>query len=201
MFDVFTAGDAVIAVIADVAGKGSPASLLTATVHAAAQRAALALGPDPSAIVAAVDDEILPLLERTDRIVTLAVAAIEVGRGAITVASAGHSPIALFGAGRATLVEPASPPLGAGRFHRQASSLRVAPGDVLVMASDGTLDQTSSTGEWYGLDRLLATIQKTGGASAAGVVDGIFADLDAFAGSTRQDDDQAVVALRIEDTQ
>ncbi len=198
MFDVFPAGETAIAVIADVAGKGSPASLLTATVHAAGQRAAVAEGANPGAIVAAVDDELRPLLERTDRIVTLAVAAIDSAQRTIRVASAGHSPIALRTGGAARLVEPGSPPLGVGHFQRVESVLRVSPGDVFVMASDGMLDQSGPSGERYGLLRFLSTMRHADTSSAQLVVDAAFSDLDAYAGGRGQDDDQAVVVVRIE---
>ena len=198
MFDVFPAGDTAIAVIADVAGKGSPASLLTATVHAAAQRAVIAEGANPRAIVGVVDDELRPLLERTDRIVTLAVASIDPTHGVIRLASAGHSPVVIRSGRQAVLVEPGSPPLGAGSFERSESSIRIAPSAVFVMASDGTLDQSSATGEQFGVARFLDTIGGADATSAQSIVDAVFADLDAFAGRSGQDDDQALVVIRIE---
>ena len=197
MFDIFPSANEAIAVVADVAGKGSPAALLTATVHAAAQRAAITEGPNPGAIVSAVDDDLRRLLERSDRLVTLAVASIDPRQGVIRLASAGHSPIILRSGRRAVLVEPGSPPLGAGDFARHEISLEVAPGDVFVMASDGTIDQSNAAGKQFGLSRLLDTISNATADSAQSILDRVFAALDEFATRLGQDDDQALVVCRI----
>jgi serine phosphatase RsbU (regulator of sigma subunit) len=197
LYDVLPSGNDTVALVADVAGKGVAASLLTASVHAAAAHAVSTEGADPSAIVSAIEREIGPLLDRTGRIVTVAVAATDVSAGSVRIASAGHHPVVARTSGGAELVLPGAPPLGIGSFRAVETALPGTPGTVVVLASDGIVDQRRSSGEAYGIDRLLAAVERLAAAPAADGVDALFADVAEFAEGAIQDDDQTALVMRV----
>ncbi|MBT7453364.1 MAG: SpoIIE family protein phosphatase [Gemmatimonadetes bacterium] len=74
----------------------------------------------------------------------------------------------------------------------------LAPGDALVLCTDGVIETRNSQGDVYGDDRLRATIQRActeAEGSADMVLRRILSELQAFAGEGEQDDDQTVVVV------
>ena len=197
LYDVLPMGDDAVAVVADVAGKGMPASLLTAAVHAAVTHAVAAEGAHPSAVVAAVDRELSPMLDRTNRIVTIAVAATNMATDTIRIASAGHHPVIARVGGISELISPGTPPLGIRSFPVSETIIHAAPGDLVLLGSDGIVDQRRAGGDAFGLERLLATIGRLETAPAGQIADAVLEEVAAFAGDAIQDDDQTALVLAV----
>ena len=193
-FDMFDAAGTAIGLIADVAGKGAPAWILTAAVSSAARHAVLKIGAQPARILAEIESEIAELLDRTGKLVTVAVAAIET-TGAARIASAGHSPVVVHQRGSSSLVEPGCPPLGVGSFPIPEQSFVFASGDFFLLASDGIIDQRRPDGLAHGTDRLLSHLAGSGTTTASGLTDEVFARLHDFSEQALQDDDQTALAM------
>jgi len=70
------------------------------------------------------------------------------------------------------------------------------PRSALVLYTDGVIDAQTASGELFGAQRLLDTINGAPGRSATQLVDGAMAALDGFVGGAAQADDIAVLALR-----
>jgi serine phosphatase RsbU (regulator of sigma subunit) len=200
LYDVLSVGDDAVAIVADVSGKGVPASLLTASLHTAAAHAVTAEGIRPAAVLSSIDRQIAPLLDRTGRIVTVAIAATDTRAGTIRIASAGHHPVLVRTAGTARLVTPGAPPLGIGSFQAPEAVVAAMPGDLVLLASDGIVDQRRPDGAEYGIDRLLGAVAGLNTAQAGDLVDAVFGGVEEFAAGAFQDDDQtAVVMTAVED--
>jgi sigma-B regulation protein RsbU (phosphoserine phosphatase) len=123
------------------------------------------------------------------------VAAVRIERGGLcSIASAGHSPVIVRSQGVARILLPTSPPLGVPGSSARGEQLRLAPGDVVVVGTDGLIDQRDPSGMSYGPERLLAVVAGAAG-SAADMADSIFSALDRFASGTPQEDDQALVVI------
>jgi serine phosphatase RsbU (regulator of sigma subunit) len=197
LYDVLPMGADAVAVVADVSGKGVPASLLTAAVHAAVTHAVAAEGAHPSAVVASVDRELSRVLDRTNRIVTIAVAATHMATDTIRIASAGHHPVIARVGGVSELVSPGSPPLGIGSFPAPETIIHLAPGDLVLLGSDGIVDQRRAGGDAYGLERLLTTISGLATSPAGEIADAVLEDVAVFAGDAIQDDDQTALVLAV----
>src|SRR6185295_4224894 len=75
--------------------------------------------------------------------------------------------------------------------------LAVAPGDVVVLHSDGVYETQNGAGESYGFDRLQEIIRDHGGGTAEALRDAILRDLAAFRGAVEQDDDVTLVVCRL----
>jgi sigma-B regulation protein RsbU (phosphoserine phosphatase) len=67
------------------------------------------------------------------------------------------------------------------------------PGDRVVMFTDGLVEAEGAPGDQFGDDRVIASVQRLRAAGAAGLVDGMFRDVVAFAGPRLEDDATAVV--------
>jgi sigma-B regulation protein RsbU (phosphoserine phosphatase) len=70
-----------------------------------------------------------------------------------------------------------------------------APGDALLMYSDGISEAADSRGELYGEDRLSALWRDCAGAPTAGVIDRLLAEVARFRGSAGQSDDMTALVV------
>jgi serine phosphatase RsbU (regulator of sigma subunit) len=93
----------------------------------------------------------------SERLVTIAVARVDVASGAVTVVSAGHPPpVVRRASGEVEVVGMSvNPPIGAPGGPPSLTSLELEPGATLVMFSDGLLDPQVDPDEGY---RTIASI-------------------------------------------
>jgi phosphoserine phosphatase RsbU/P len=75
-------------------------------------------------------------------------------------------------------------------------SVRLSPGDVLVLFTDGISEAMNLDDEEWGEDRLLQSIQTSRGASADELLKHLFEAATRFAGAAPQHDDMTLVVLR-----
>jgi serine phosphatase RsbU (regulator of sigma subunit) len=126
--------------LGDVMGKGMPAALLMATVRAAVRAVAAHHSPIDSLPI--VDDVLAEDLERSSSFATLFLARLLSPDGDVTFVDAGHGLAFVARAdGGAQRLEPRSLPLGVLPGNGfAAGSVTLAPGDALVLYSDGLPD-------------------------------------------------------------
>jgi len=80
----------------------------------------------------------------------------------------------------------------------EPAQLTLAPGDTLVLYTDGVVDARDQSGERFGEERLVAAVDGAAGGSAeevAGAVDEAVADFE----PDRQRDDRAIFVMRVSD--
>lgn len=183
-------------VVADVSGKGVPASLLMARLSADV-RNCLASEPTPAAAVAQLNRAFIAA-GGEDRFVTLLLAVLDPRKHELTLVDAGHPPAYLCQHG--TAIEAIGEadtclPLGVtdNAEYRQAS-YKLEPGDWLAMYTDGFSEATNQQNELYGLQRL----QEQMGNAADGVAAqgrSILRGVKEFVGDRAQSDDMCLVCL------
>jgi PAS domain S-box-containing protein len=189
-----------IVAVGDVCGKGTQAAVLTGVVRNTIHALALT-EDDPHALLCRVNDMLL----RQDR-PTMSLASAVCGalrrdeRGfALVLASGGHPPPLVLRAtggpvevveapGRLLGVEP-DPPI-----HRR--EVLLAPGDLLLLYTDGVTDARNAARELFGEDRLRAALAGAAGRSAEAAVTAIYSAVRAHAPGPLADD-KALVALRV----
>jgi serine phosphatase RsbU (regulator of sigma subunit) len=199
LYDVFRLrGDRedVALLIADVTGKGVPAALLMADtkalLHAAADNA-----DDPADALARVN-RILCVERRSTLFVTAALAAVDADTGSIRLATAGHEPpLVIRVDGRVETMEASGPLLGAfAAASFQVEEHQVAPGETLVLYTDGVTDTRDPTGAFYGEARLVALLATLSGASADDVRRAVLDDVRAFRGPANVYDDLTLLVAQ-----
>ena len=148
-------------VIGDVCGRGEDGAKLVPLVSPSVDelvRGALS----PALMLSEIDDRLQKLLP-LDRFVTLAAIEIDTHATELTLANAGHVPAMVRSGDHVRIVGRASgPPLGLGCGASYAEErVSLAPGDVLVLMTDGLLEavETDLVG-MSSLKRLLARAPK-----------------------------------------
>ena len=181
--------------LGDVAGKGPPAALLSAFTQGSLQAHASASGSAGPASVLAAVNTVLVRRGIPGRFVSLFYGVLTSG-GHLTYCNAGHNPPMLVGRnGAVRRLDVGGMVLGLFEsVDFVEATVELAPGDFLVVFSDGVSEAMSAAGEEYGDDRLIAGLAATTAADAASRLDRILADVERFtAGAAQHDDVTAMV--------
>jgi sigma-B regulation protein RsbU (phosphoserine phosphatase) len=73
--------------------------------------------------------------------------------------------------------------------------IQLAPGDMLVLYTDGIIEAENAQGAFLGKERMLETVGANQGRPAREIQDAVLADIHRFVGDTPQSDDIALVVL------
>jgi serine phosphatase RsbU (regulator of sigma subunit) len=196
LFDYVARSDGGLAfVVADVAGKGTSAALLTAVVQGLF--AAEADGAKrPSDVIASVN-RILCRRPVGARFVTAFYGELGSDR-TLRYCNAGHNPPFLIRRGSIERLEEGGTVLGvfdSETFH--AGAVGVEEGDTLVLFSDGVTEAENATGEEFGDGRLAACLTAVAGRPASAILEDIQRSLAAFCGPTAARDDVTIMVLKV----
>lgn len=184
------------AFIGDVTGEGVGAAILMATAQAQLN-AALERFADPAEALMAVN-RYLTMHSALDKFVSLWAGVFDPANGRLTYVDAGHGhwmhrPVA--GAAR-RVASVGGPPIGIDPGVRyESGTLDLAPGDRIVVFSDGLVEQQNRGGERFGAERVAAVI------SASRAPDDdvrlLFEALSRFADGRDLTDDTTVASLEL----
>ena len=206
--DLFTAtspGPGLLACgIFDVMGHGVRPALITAILRALMEES-VAAAADPGTMLAHLNQSLLKVLRSSGDFifVTAGYAVVDLARGELRYAQAGHpAPLvwraAEGAAGELRLgSEAAGPALGMldeATFGTSASAF--APGDALVLYTDGLTEVTDAAGEEFGTGRLRAALAAACAAGRDDVPGALVAAARAFGGVRAFSDDVCVLMVR-----
>lgn len=184
-------------VVADVSGKGTPASLLMASVHSAVRSLAGTLAP--GRLLERLNRQLLDSTQ-PHRYVTLFYAELDPASGALAYVNGGHVPPLLrrreggvvpleTGGVAPGLLEEASYEVGAERL---------GPGDTLVLVTDGVTEALSADERELGQEGLRQVLLESGPPAAQALLDRLIARVEAWSGSAALADDLTAVVVRRE---
>src|ERR1700720_2472707 len=183
----------------DVAGHGYSCAIAQAMVKAAL--ASLLAGGRSPAEVLAETDRVLRTAAAARTFTTLALLRLDPATGEALFANAGH-PYPLLAEPGEPAPEVALPrlPLGQGPARHYADlALTLAPGAVLVLASDGLFEAVAAGkggGAPYGFERPRLLLDQLAVRSAAEILDSLLQDWRRHRGPGAPDDDTTLVVLR-----
>ena len=195
--DLWTLKDGRLAfAVGDVAGKGLPAAMLMANLHAAL-RNILAFCPRCDQAMTHLNAFLHDHLPE-GRFVTLFLGLFSPDDGLLEYVNAGHPQPMLVGKNSSQpLGQPANLPLGAeSTWVFRGGTQRLEPGSGLLAFTDGITESTGADGELFGLEGLLSALTPLGQASAGELVQGITAAAETFRQALPQGDDVTVLALK-----
>lgn len=188
-------------VIGDVSGKGLPASLFMAVTQTLTRSIAKHVDAGP-AVVAALANRELASSNPEALFVTLLIGVLDLESGLLTLVNAGHdSPWLICPDGSMAHLD--SPPDAGGPpicmvddFPYQAQQAQLAPGDALVMYTDGITEAMNTGQEIYGGGRLAQALQQAGTLSAQALIERIRVDVGRHVGTAEASDDMTLLVLR-----
>ncbi|MCC6128502.1 MAG: SpoIIE family protein phosphatase [Acidobacteria bacterium] len=183
-------------VVADVCGKGIAASLLAASVQSAFQAWA-SEGFSPGELCSRLN-ELVYRRSSPEKFITLFSALYDPGSGNVVYTNAGHNPgVWLHSDGSSLLLEAQGLPLGLfpGQTYPNAE-ISLAPGDLLVLYSDGMVEANDPSENEFGIERLTEGARTRRKVPLEEIADGIAAELQSFVINVPYADDRTLVLLR-----
>ncbi len=196
VYDVLATPEGTILMIADVAGKGVPAALMAASLHAALHVAS-ENGTSVAELARRLHNHLL-VSTPDNKFATVFLARLAV-TGELEYVSAGHNPVIVVGAdGGVSYLRSSDPPLGLLPESRyQGGAARLEAGSLLVAYTDGLSEAPSpDDADDFGVERLadLAVAHRHDPLDA--IVDTAFAAVAAFTGQAPAHDDRTILTLR-----
>ena len=188
-------------VVADVSGKGVPASLIMAMCRSVLRSHAEGK-LSPSAVLHRVNAQIFPDIKE-DMFISMAYAILDKNSSSVTLSRAGHDAPLLYRASDKTVSKINPPGMAVGIdsgdvFNRVTGdfSLTLGPGDCLILYTDGVTEALDKSGEEFGMDNVIKSIQASAPEGAAAMITRLTDDLWTFVGARPQNDDITLIAIR-----
>lgn len=190
--------------IADVAGKGFPASLISMMIHTVARSQEFS-SVTTNAIVAKINDVMtadqdFTRLTRTMNFATVFCGFLDYSVKTLFYTNAGHNPAIIYepATDRFDFIKSnAKPP---GIFPDQlyvSGTYRFSPGRIFVLYSDGITESINEREEEFGVDRLLEVIRTSQTKPAAEITEAILGAVGIFTGDLEQFDDITLVVIKL----
>jgi phosphoserine phosphatase RsbU/P len=180
--------------LGDVSGKGVAAATVMAQLHAMFR----ALVPSRLPLA--------DLVERASRLFcesTLPAhyATLVCGRaqpdGEVEICNAGHVPPLVARATGVTPLAAGGMPIGLFCSQRfDVERVRLAPGEMIVLCSDGVSEAEGAAGEQYGIERLGEVVRQRASTASAALVDACITCVDGWRAARTADDDVTLMVIR-----
>lgn len=185
-------------IVADVSGHGLGSALLMTAIRAVLRSAILDRGSDLVDAVSSVNRQMLHD-EGGGAFVTMFAGVLDRTEHTLAWLSAGHDPVLVYR--RATdsteMLQATGVPLGVIDDDAVAgTTIRLDPGDIIVIGTDGVSQARDSEGMFYGFDRMTALIRKLADASADEIWRRLFDDVSRFEDAPSNDDDMTAVVIK-----
>lgn len=195
LYDAFMLDDRrLYFMVGDVTGKGVPASLFMALAKALSKSVVLREGSDLEEAVMAANAEISR--ENTaEFFVTALFGVLDTATGVVELCNAGHdNPLILRANGSIEVFEmDGGPPLCVfDGFPYPVEKATLAPGETLVVITDGVTEAKAPNDDLFGQERMLAVL---GDERRGEIIDGLVAAVRAFEAGADPTDDLTVMTI------
>ena len=187
--------------IADVSGKGIPASLIMAICRSVLRSQAIG-NPSPADVLQKVNRQLYPDIKE-DMFISMAYLVLDHVRGGVTLARAGHDAPLLYQQKSQNVTPLKTPGMVVGIdsgdvFDRLTTDVAVPleRNDCILLYTDGITEALDNEGNEFGLERTIASVQSSAIEGAQAIVTRLIDDLRSFVGSTPQNDDITMIAIR-----
>ena len=187
--------------IADVSGKGVPASLIMAICRSVLRSQAPG-NQSPSDVLKKVNRQLYPDI-REDMFISMAYLVLDHVWGTVTLSRGGHDAPLLYRAatGELTLLKPPGLVLGIDSgsvFDRISNDFAVplVQDDCLLLYTDGLTEALDGAGDEFGLERTMQSVRASAAEGAPAIIKRLIDDLRSFVGATPQNDDMTLIAIR-----
>jgi phosphoserine phosphatase RsbU/P len=201
-FDYVTVDEDKLGVaIADVSGKGVPASIIMAICRSVLRSQATG-NSSPADVLQKVNRQIYPDIKE-DMFISMAYVILDHVLGTVTLSRAGHDAPILFdhASGMATPVKPPGMVVGIDSgsvFDRITGdfSLSLKRDDCLLLYTDGVTEALDANGDEFGPERMIESVSASAPEGAPAIITRLIDDLRSFVGAQPQNDDITLIAIR-----
>jgi sigma-B regulation protein RsbU (phosphoserine phosphatase) len=187
--------------IADVSGKGVPASLIMAICRSVL-RSQAPENPSPSEVLKKVNRQLYPDI-REDMFISMAYLILDHVRATVTLSRAGHDAPLLYRKTTGELLQIKPPGLVVGIdsgsvFDRITGDVAVPleKDDCLILYTDGVTEALDAEGDEFGLPRAMDSVRASAADGAPAIINRLIDDVRTFVGATPQNDDITLIAIR-----
>ena len=196
-FDYFVLDDRrVVVAIGDVVGKGVPAAMLMASLQAVFKNRAVKGGLAPHELNRELNDYMVEHA-KPGQFATFFCGVLDVSTSTFTFSSAGQCPALLATNGYIDRLGNGGTVLGANKDEAYAEgSVAFHPGDLLLLYTDGVIEQMSPAGEPYGEQRLVDFLRTNRNLPPDRLQNALLDDVLAYGGGQQHDDITSVIAVR-----
>jgi len=185
-------------VVADVADKGMGAALYMALSRTLIRTYAVEYHTRPDFVLRVANRRILADTQ-AGLFVTVFYGVLDPITGTLTYCNAGHNPPYLLSARNTDTVQAlrrTGMPLGIAKgVSWEQDVVQLAPGDMLVLYTDGVTEAQDGREAFFGKERLLEVVQTNLGRQAQNVQDALLAEVHEFVGDAPQFDDIALMVV------
>jgi sigma-B regulation protein RsbU (phosphoserine phosphatase) len=184
--------------VADVSGHGVPAALIASMVKVAIAAQA-PHADDPARVLTGMNETLCGKLQ--GQFVTAAYLYLDFADDRMRYAAAGHPPMLWRRAAERRVEEIEQNGMVLGFFAGapySATERAVAPGDRFLLYTDGFLEATNGTDEFYGADRLRASFDRAPSGDPETSVAAIVEELAAWSGRVGADQEDDLTAVCVD---
>jgi phosphoserine phosphatase len=197
-YDLALIEQGLLVVLGDATGHGIAPALSVTQMHAML-RMAFRLGADLETAFRQVNDQLAQTLP-SGRFVTAFIGLLDAAAHRLRFVSGGQGPILHFRAARGECVpyKATSFPMGAMPLSslRPAVEVDLAPGDILVLLTDGIYEYEDPDGSQFGVQRVEQALRAHHHESTAALASHLLQAVQAFARGAPQDDDVTMVLVK-----
>ncbi len=182
--------------VVDISGKGMFASILMSNIQATLR--ALLSQDCGLPVLASRANDLLYATTPSNRYATAIMVFYNPASGECTWVNCGHNDgVILRANGAVEMLECSG--IALGLFPKRAypsQDFVLHDGDLLALYSDGVTEAQDNADNEFGIDRLVDCLRAHSNEDAAAIVDSVFVEIDAFAGSAPQFDDITMMVMK-----
>src|SRR4051794_3114869 len=187
--------------IADVSGKGVPASIIMAICRSVLRSQAMS-SPSPADVLQKVNRQLYPDIKE-DMFISMAYVILDHADGSVMLSRAGHdAPIVFDHETRSAA--PVKPPgmvvgIDSGSVFDRITGdfpLALKRDDCLLLYTDGVTEALDANGDEFGPERMIECVRTSAPEGAPAIITRIIDELRAFVGAQPQNDDITLIAIR-----
>ena len=184
-------------VMADVSGKGIPAALFMMMTRIMIRNFTMA-GLSPKEVLETVNEQICQT-NNEEMFVTVWLGILDLKTGVIRAVNAGHEYPVISGPDASfELVKDKHSFVVGGMegIRYREYELKLSPGSLLFLYTDGVPEATDMSGKLFGTGRMLAVLnEETAGRTLSGILETMENEVDVFAGEAPQFDDMTMMCI------
>lgn len=187
--------------IADVSGKGVPASIIMAICRSVL-RSQAAGNPSPADVLQKVNRQLYPDIKE-DMFISMAYVILDHTDGSVMLSRAGHDAPIVFDH-ETRVAAPVKPPgmvvgIDSGSVFDRITGdfpLALKRDDCLLLYTDGVTEALDANGDEFGPERMIECVRTSAPEGAPAIITRIIDELRVFVGAQPQNDDITLIAIR-----